>query len=339
MSTTHPQPPPPSTPGLSPSELSFFHENGYLVIPNYLTPTEVSNLLSTTNTLLNDFPLSTHPLTRFTTGDEDLTAKHVGDEYFLTSANKIHFFFEPDAFNPDTDPPTLKKPKHFSINKIGHALHALSPPFAAITTPNPKEQGVGTRTAAIARDLSFRDPRVLQSMVICKQPQIGAAVRPHIDSEFLYTDPPSAVGWWIALQDAGSGNGGLGVWKGSHKRGYVRRRFVRCQGGEGGTEFVGWAGKGRGLARELEEGGDREKYVPRDEDFVQLDVPAGGLVLIHGNLLHQSERNTSEKSRFAYTFHVIEGAEGWVYDERNWLQPEEKGVGAKGFTSLFGGGN
>ena len=51
-------------------------------------------------------------------------------------------------------------------------------------------------------------------------------------------------------------------------------------------------------------------------------------MLIHGNLLHKSERNLSGRSRFIYTFHVIEGEN--EYDERNWLQPP-----AKGFTKLF----
>ncbi|KLJ11510.1 hypothetical protein EMPG_13301, partial [Blastomyces silverae] len=127
----------------------------------------------------------------------------------------------------------------------------------------------------------------------------------------------------------------------SHRRGYVRRRLVRCIGGDGagadgGTEFVEW--DGAGLAGELvgsnydgDGDGEEEPYVPRDEDFELLEVSAGSLVLIHGNVLHQSERNTSDVSRFAYTFHVIEGAEEWTYDERNWLQPEP----GEGFTRLY----
>lgn len=58
------------------------------------------------------------------------------------------------------------------------------------------------------------------------------------------------------------------------------------------------------------------------------EVKAGTLVLIHGNLLHRSEKNTSEKGRIIYTFHVIEGKDT-VYDDRNWLQPP-----ATGFTRL-----
>ncbi|KKZ60551.1 hypothetical protein EMCG_04788 [[Emmonsia] crescens] len=349
MPAAIPSPPPSSIPGLTPAQLTSFRENGYLVIPNYLSASEVTSLLQTTHTLLENFPLESHPLTCFTTGDDDEAesnnkAKHIGDQYFLTSGNKIRFFFEPDAFLPNTNPPELKKSKSLSINKIGHALHVLSPPFAQATIPTSTPTtttgthiSTGSRNAAIARDLGFRDPRVLQSMVICKQPCIGAAVHPHKDSEFLYTDPPSAVGWWVALQDAVVGNGALGVWKGSHRSGCIQRRLVRCAAGDGGTEFVEWDGPG--LAAELvgdgQDAGGNEKgevYTPRDEDFELLEVKAGSLVLIHGNVLHQSEKNTSDRSRFAYTFHVIEGAEGWRYDERNWLQPEP----GEGFTRLFG---
>lgn len=65
---------------------------------------------------------------------------------------------------------------------------------------------------------------------------------------------------------------------------------------------------------------------------------AGDLVLIHGEscahrgavcpedvdhlyaggVQHQSPHNLSDKTRFIYTFHMIEGAPGYTYDEKNW---------------------
>lgn len=313
---------------LSQDQLTFFEENGYLVLPDYLTPTEISSLITETNHLLETFPLDTHPLTQFTTGDSDGNDKdsqkdHVGDDYFLTSGDKIRFFFEPDAFTTDpnnsSEKPKLSKPKHLAINKIGHALHALSPPFEMVS--------LSERNAAIAKSLGFVDPRVLQSMVICKQPSIGGAVPSHRDSEFLYTSPPSAVGWWYALQDAGPGNGTLGMYKGSHKGskgGAIKRRFVRRFADDGvttvGTGFV--ENDGPALPRGMEE---EETGRESEDELEVLDIKAGSLVLIHGNVLHKSEKNTSPRSRFAYTFHVIEGADGWEYDGRNWLQPPEGG--------------
>ena len=141
---------------------------------------------------------------------------------------------------------------------------------------------------------------------------------PHQDSTFLYTDPPSAVGFWIALEDATVENGCLSLAKGSHRRRPVESRFVRKEDG-GGTEFVDVEGARFPESLEVEEKVQEEE----DEVYELGEVKAGTLVLIHGNLLHKSEKNLSGKSRFIYTFHMIEGEH--EYDERNWLQPPEKG--------------
>ena len=327
--------------GLKPTQLEAFHRDGYVIVPNALPPTTVKALLDETHTLLEDFSLADHPMTKFSTGER---SAHVGDDYFLDSGDKVRFFFEEDAFSPETG--ELTKPKARAINKIGHCLHALSPPFAALLDPvyNPDLLGAGTtggsveagrkesHPAAAARALGFRDPRVLQSMVICKQPEIGGAVPPHQDSTFLYTDPPSAVGFWYALEDATAANGCLSFLPGSHRWAPVRQRFVRDAEGQGttfadnqGPRFPDAEAYGEHLRGEAAEANKE----PADDEYVMGEVKAGDLVLIHGNLLHKSEKNLSQKGRIIYTFHVIEG-EGTKYDERNWLQPP-----AAGFTKLF----
>jgi hypothetical protein len=126
-------------------------------------------------------------------------------------------------------------------------------------------------------------------MTICKQPEIGGAVPPHQDSTFLYTEPPSAVGFWYALEDATEVNGCLSFAAGTHRSTPVATRFVRKE--DGGVDMVDNRGSKfpRGLQTEEPN---------REVVYTTGPVKAGALVLIHGNILHKSEKNTSDKSRF-----------------------------------------
>ena len=130
----------------------------------------------------------------------------------------------------------------------------------------------------------------------------------HQDSVFLYTDPPSAVGFWFALEDCTTTNGCLSFVPGSHKTSPITKRFVRQ---DLGTGFISIGG-------ELKEPGDEEFKIEECAAGMPLLNIAytGTLVVIHGNVLHKSEANRSLNSRYIYTFHVIEGDA--KYDEMNW---------------------
>ena len=155
--------------------------------------------------------------------------------------------------------------------------------------------------AEVAADLGFDDPLLLQSMYIFKQPRIGGEVGCHQDATFLFTDPITVTGFWFALQDATLDNGCLWAAPGGH-RGPLRRLFERSPSGEG-TVFV-----------DLD---DTPLPTPPD-DLVPLEVPAGTLVVLHGLLPHWSDANRSDRSRHAYSLHVIDAKA--AYPAANWLQ-------------------
>jgi phytanoyl-CoA hydroxylase len=93
----------------------------------------------------------------------------------------------------------------------------------------------------------------------------------HNDSSFLYTSPPSAIGFWFALEKCEKQNGCLWFLPGSHKRARIRKRFVRRADG-GGTEFQPVPG----------EEGEEERW--NEKEFVPEECDVGTLVLIHGEI-------------------------------------------------------
>lgn len=300
--------------GLTPEQLETFQREGVLCISNFLTSEQIQQLADRSHALLNDFDLKDHPKTQFKTNDND----HIGDQYFFESANKISFFFDVDAFDKESG--ELRFPKDKAINKVGHGLHMKDELFHKIT--------FDSKVKAIARSLNFTDPRVLQSMCIFKQPQMGGhnarenSVPSHTDGTFLYTEPQSAVGFWFALEDCTEENGCLSYNPGSHKRFPITKRFAKVNGGKNGCNFIS-----------VEY--DTSKKIPDDSpnDYKLVECPAGSLVLIHNSVLHKSEKNTSTKSRYAYTFHVIDGIA--KYDNLNWLQVPPSEEGGTEFSKLY----
>ncbi|KAI7519561.1 hypothetical protein KC331_g20637, partial [Hortaea werneckii] len=68
MAPSRVSPPPASADlshGLSKEQLEEWDRNGYLLIPDALSQTEVKELLDESNKMLHDFPLEEHPMTRF----------------------------------------------------------------------------------------------------------------------------------------------------------------------------------------------------------------------------------------------------------------------------------
>lgn len=267
---------------ISPQQLDDYQANGFLVIEGFVSESKCDGLRRRAEEMVQEFEPA-EVVSIFTTHEQS----RVADDYFLTSGDKIRFFFEENAFATDG---TLKHSKERSINKIGHALHDLDPVFNRFSRSPEIE--------AITRDLGIANPLLLQSMYIFKQPNIGGEVGCHQDSTFLYTEPIDIAGLWFALEDSTIENGCLWAIPGGHEHG-LKSRWMRSA--EGKMEF-----------RTISE-------TPWEEgDLTPLEVSKGSLIVLHGLLPHRSLENRSARSRHAYTLHLIGGDA--YYPPDNWLQ-------------------
>jgi phytanoyl-CoA hydroxylase len=197
---------------LSPEQVRFFEENGYLLVPDFLSLAQCEKLIGRAAELVEELRPEWDAAV-FSTREQTRTS----NDYFLSSGDKVRVFME-EAGDPDGSA--------HRVNKIGHAMHDLDPVFRAFPRAGDLE--------AIARDIGIKKTGLMQSMYIFKQPKIGGEVSVHQDATFLYTEPLSVVGFWFGLQDATQENGCLWALPGGHKEG-LKTRFKRD--GAGGTCF------------------------------------------------------------------------------------------------------
>ncbi len=260
--------------------IEFWKENGYLIIENFKTNEECDELIRRSKELIEEQDFNNQQSVFDT-----ISQSHNDDNYFLDSGDKIRFFFEEKANLSENN---IKTNKQYIVNKIGHALHDLDEKFINFSKNEDLDK--------IAKAIGFKDPLLLQSMYIFKQPKIGGEVVCHQDSTFLITEPESTVGFWFALEDANRENGCLQVASGGHK-GPLRKLFKRENNKM----------KMEDLSNEP---------FPETDTFVEVNK--GSLVLLHGRLPHYSCENKSPNSRHAYTLHVIDGKTKYL--DYNWLQ-------------------
>ena len=272
----------PSDAQLSDEMLAAFHDAGELILRDFVPVDQCQALKSRALELVDEFnPDEVHSV--FSTTKQT----QLDDSYFIESGDKIRFFLEDDAFDESGQ---LRQSKEESLNKMGHAMHDLDPIFDRFSrTPE---------LAKAAEGLGFEDPAIIQSMYIFKPPRIGGEVVCHQDSTYIYTEPESCIGFWFALEDATVENGCMYFIPGGHKMNLKQRNY-RIGKNELTTEIL-----------------DPEPWPEHLK--LPAEASAGTLVIFDGRAPHMSGPNLSDKSRHAYTLHVID--KNARYPEENWLQ-------------------
>ena len=262
---------------LNQNQIEFYQENGYLLLPNYASKQETSLLKSRMKDVLKGIQKDHESV--FTTDEQTRTS----DEFFLNSGDKVRCFFEDK----------LDENGNRIINKIGHALHDLDEVYQSFSYQD--------KLLALSKALNLRKAGIIQSQYIFKEPKVGGKVTAHTDSTFIYTDPLSCAGVWIALEKASTENACLWVLPKSHKFD-LKERFVRNETNDG-TIFI-----------DLENDGVKWNL----DELIPVEANEGDAVILHGSVVHLSYLNESNRSRHAYIMHLIDTEA--AYPSNNWLQ-------------------
>jgi phytanoyl-CoA hydroxylase len=277
---------------LSPAQLEQLREQGFLVLPGFVARAECLRLRERAMALARE--LATRPdatVVFRADGDSVAGGAHASHEYFLSSGSAIRCFFEHEAFDAHGQ---LKHAPEQCLNKLGHAMHDLDPEFDRFSRTD--------ALRSVGASIGIRDPKLLQSMYIFKQPHIGGEVACHTDHTYLWTEPRSVIGFWFAIDDATTENGCMWALPGGHRLPVKSRSRLDATRSAAVLEVF-----------------DPSPYPM--EGLQPLEAERGSLILLDGALPHLSGPNRSEAPRHAYTLHVIDGTARYLDD--NWLSRPE----------------
>jgi len=140
-----------------------FDSQGFLVERSFITTAECTDMIDRISTLVEenwhpDDPTTPSAVSVFRTDSKQTSAQGSSD-YFLDSADAIHYFAEKDAVDGSGALlPNISKLN--AINKAGHGLHVVDPIFNKYST--------SVKIRSLVHTLGWSNPVIPQSMYIFK---------------------------------------------------------------------------------------------------------------------------------------------------------------------------
>lgn len=140
-----------------------------------------------------------------------------------------------------------------------------------------RELAFHPRMVEIAKGLVGPDVKLAQSMLLMKPPHFGMPKVWHQDNAYFRLTPPEVFGFWVALDDTDVANGCMHVIPGSHTRGIQPHDHAK---------------------------GDYGLVVdPALDEATAIPLRAGGALIFHGEILHYTPDNLSDRRRRALQYH------------------------------------
>ncbi len=183
---------------ISPSMLSFWQQNGFLIIDSFYSVDECENLKNRAKLLIKNYsPDNEVP--------NSLNNYDMKNESFKFSASNIAFFHEDDDCK---ELKSISKNEVENIKEIGHAIHDLDPVFNNFSRKR--------SLAILATSLGIEMPLLAKSTYILKHSYNDKYSSYNQDSSMLYTEPESCIGCTISLDNETIENGCLWTFSQGH---------------------------------------------------------------------------------------------------------------------------
>lgn len=283
-----------------------FSSRGFVLLRGFASVQEIAALQQGAADLIELWdPASSHQL-RMGLSLRAEDRQKTDHSFLLDSATNSSVFPEPSAVDPDTGQLRTGLTKRQAVRKLAHGLHLQPGPFQDFV--------FSAKLARVAEALGYSSAVIVQSLYRVAPP-LAAGVDLHQDSTTLYTEPPSVMGFWLALEEADEDNGCLWLRPGSH-RGQLRERLVRkLAESDGDDAFI------RNASRVVLDFKQLSPNLPPVEwdAFTPIRAKPGDLLVMHGLMEHFSNAGRDPlRGRESFQVHVVDAQSTWSSD--NWLQ-------------------